>query len=260
MHGSCLFRTAARPSLLPLILMMMVCLHAGCAPQSNPSIDSAIRDYDAARYKDAYDAAWLARRGSTGVDRQKAAYVAGISAMKMDRPVTARELLQEASTSSDRRLAGTASVTLGTLLLEDGEPLSAARAFDRASERLSGSDSIKARQAAAAAYKTAGRNDIAQARLSGTPAPTASGTGAFTIQGGAFHDEARATVSARELSDAARRTSLGTARVVPAMVNGKAGFLVQIGSYANRTDAESMRRLLGVSGTFIARIGGPSSR
>ena len=85
--------------------------------------------------------------------------------MKMDRPVTARELLQEASASSNRQLAGTSGVTLGTLLLEDGEPLAAARAFDKASERLTGSDALKARRAAASAYKSAGRNDIAEENI-----------------------------------------------------------------------------------------------
>ena len=200
-----------------------------------------------------------ARRKASGLEREEAAYVAGLSAMKMDRPVTARELLQEASASSNRQLAGTSGVTLGTLLLEDGEPLAAARAFDKASERLTGSDALKARRAAAAAYKSAGRNDIAAARLSGTPAPSPAGQGSFTIQGGAFHDRDRATARARELSNAARRTALGTARVVPARVKGKAGFLVQIGSYDTRSDAESVRRMLGIPGTFIARVDTSSS-
>lgn len=239
---------------------MSLSLLQGCAPERSSTLDSAIRDYEAARYQQAYDSAWLARRGSSGLERQESAYVAGLAAMKMDRPVTARDLLQEAADSSDRRLAGTSGVTLATLLLEDGEPLAAARAFDKAAECLTGSDALKARRAAASAYKAAGRADIAEARLSGTPAPSPTGTGSFTIQGGAFHDRTRATARARELSNAARRTSLGTARLIPAQVKGKPGFLVQIGSYDTRSDAESVRRMLGVPGTFIARVDTSSSR
>lgn len=238
---------------------MSLCLLSACAPKGSNSIDSAIRDYEAARYKQAYDTAWLARRASSGLKRQEAAYVAGISAMKMDRPVTARQLLEEAAATSNRQLAGTSGVTLATLLLEDGEPLAAAQAFDRAADQLTGSDALKARQAAAAAYKTAGRPDIAQSRMSGSPSPSPMVSGAFTIQGGAFHDKVRATARAKELSNAARLTSLGTARIVPARVKGKPGFLVQIGSYDTRTDAESMRRVLGIPGTFIARSSNASS-
>lgn len=254
MHRSCQIRPGIQVSYSPIILALFCCLLHACAPKQANSLDSAIRDYDASRYQQAYDSARLTRLRASGLEREEAAYVAGLSAMKMDRPVTARELLQEASASSNRQLAGTSGVTLGTLLLEDGEPFAAARAFDKASERLTGSDALKARRAAASAYKSAGRNDIAEARLSGTPAPSPAGMGSFTIQGGAFHDRDRATARAKELSTAARRTSLGTARVIPARVKGKSGFLVQIGSYDTRSDAESVRRMLGIPGTFIARV------
>lgn len=254
MQRSCQIRPGIQVSCPPIILALFCCLLHSCAPKQSNSLDSAIRDYDATRYQKAYDSARLTRLRASGLEREEAAYVAGLSALKMDRPVTARELLQEASASSNRQLAGTSAVTLGTLLLEDGEPLAAARAFDKASERLTGSDALKARRAAAAAYETAGRDDIAAARLSGTPAPSPAGMGSFTIQAGAFHDRDRATARAKELSNAARRTSLGTARVIPARVKGKSGFLVQIGSYDTRSDAESVRRMLGIPGTFIARV------
>ena len=254
MQRRCPNRLLNRATRAPIAMVLAIWMLQACASQQSATLDSAIRHYEAARYKQAYDSAWLARRSASGVARQEAAYVAGLSALKMDRPVTARDLLEEAAESTDRQLSGSSNVSLATLLLEDGEPLAAARAFDKAAECLTGSDAIKARRAAAAAYRTAGRPDIAQARLEGTPAPSSIGIGRFTIQGGAFHDRARATARARELSDAARRTSLGTARVIPAEVKGRAGFLVQIGSYDTRSDAESIRRMLGISGTFVARV------
>ena len=134
MQQRCPDRLLKRATRTPIVLAIAIWMLSGCAAQHSESLDSAIRDFESARYKQAYDSAWLVRRSASGLQRQEAAYVAGLSALKMDRPVTARDLLEEAAESTDRQLAGSSNVSLATLLLEDGEPLAAARAFDKAAE------------------------------------------------------------------------------------------------------------------------------
>ena len=229
-------------------------LGLGCQPMQSSSLESAISAYNAGSYQRAFDEARSSRQSSTGTARAEAAYVAGLAAMKIERPVTARSLLEEASKSRDDELSGKANVSLGTLLLEDHEPLAAAQAYDKASAKLTGADSARARRRAGLAYQQAGMGAAAQQRLTQTSKSDSAVPGRFTIQGGFYTERAGAVKRAEELSGISRQWRLGPAMVVPTTARGTAGYAVQVGDFANRTDAEMARRSLGDTKTFVTKI------
>ena len=226
----------------------------GCQPSQSGKLDSAISAYNAGSYQRAFDEARSSRLSSTGTARAESAYVAGLAAMKIERPVTARSLLEEASRSSNDELSGRADVSLGTLLLEDHEPLAAAQAYDRAATKLDGTDRARARQRAGLAYQQAGVSDVAQQRLRQSAESESVLPGRFTIQGGFYTERSGAVKRAEQLSGTSRVWKLGPAMVVPTTARGSAGYAVQVGDFANRADAEMARRSLGDTKTFVTKI------
>ena len=226
----------------------------GCTSNSK-QLDAAIGSYNAGRFQQAYDQARRARQSSSGAARFESAYVAGLSAIRIERPLTARTYLEEATRSRDPQVSGRAEVSLGTLLLEDGEPRQAAGAFDRAAGKLTGADRVRAKYRAGLAYRAAGDESAAEARL--TNGAQALSPGRFTIQGGFFTDRLRAVRRAEQLSAEGRAWSIGPATVVPAEARGATGWAAQIGDFPTRTDAELTRRRLGDSKTFVTKIVAP---
>ena len=248
------FWTLAHRSLPPLVLLATLGALFGCESTRAVSLQPAITAYDAGRYQNAYDEARKARLESSGIQKSESAYVAGLAAMKLQRPVTARSLLEEAAASTDKRVSGRANVSLGTLLLEDEDPLAAARAYDRAADLLTGSDAARARHRAGLAYQAAGATEAANLRLADTSTLESLTPGRFTIQGGFYTDRIRAVTRAQQLSKLGRNGSIGPARIVPTTVRGTSGYAVQIGDFPNRTDAEMTRRQLGDEKTFVTKI------
>ena len=237
-----------------LALMVNLAIMPGCETTRASSLQPAIDSYDAARYQAAYDLARESRLSSSGTARCEAAYVAGLAAMKLQRPVTARSLLEEATESKDKRVAGRANVSLGTLLLEDRDPMAAARAYDRAADLLTGSDATRARHRAGLAYQQAGASEAARLRLTDSNQLASITPGRFTIQGGFYRERARAVTRAEQLSKLGRTWSIGVAKVVPTTVRGTSGYAVRIGDFSTRTDAEMTRRQLGDEKTFVTKI------
>ncbi|MEE2681273.1 MAG: SPOR domain-containing protein [Planctomycetota bacterium] len=232
-------------------------VESGCQSSKEASLDSAIRAYDTGSYQRAFDDARSSRLSSSGRKRAESAYVAGLAAMMIDRPVTARNFLEEAARSGDRVISGRANASLGTLLLEDHEPLAAARAFDQAAASLTGSDRTRARRQAGLAYEKAGMNTLARQRLSEAGPMTSSLPGRFTIQAGFFKDRTSAVRRAEELSGLGLRLNLGSAMVVPTTARGTRGYAVQVGDFSNRAEAETARRSLGDTRTFVTKVAQP---
>ena len=163
MRDTCTFQIRSHGLLFVLGALLLVSM--GCGPQATSSLDGACRDYRLGKYEAAMDGAMAARYTGTTRDREEASYVAGLSAARLGRNATARTMLEKAVSSSDRTIAGNANATLGTVLLDDGQPLDAARCFDRASELLVGEDQNRARMDAGFAYKDAGRLTEARKRF-----------------------------------------------------------------------------------------------
>jgi septal ring-binding cell division protein DamX len=211
----------------------------GCTPSSattttSSSLRDAVRHYDAQRYNLAYDDAVKAMRGDA---RSEAAYVAGLSACKLQKHAEAEQHLRTASRSSHRETAGKAKAQLGLLELKRGHASQAAVLLEDAATMLEGRDADQARrhaqQARAVVDGRGGALDVAP-------------TGSFSLQVGAFREHDRAQKAADEARQLATRQGIEDVRIVRGTTPQSANlYLVQLGSFASRTEATRVRSALG---------------
>ena len=238
-----------------LVILALVTIGLqGCGSQRSSTLDEACRNYRLGRYQVAMDQAMSSRYTGSSRDRLEAAYIAGLSAARLGDRDTARDMLERAVTSPDRAVAGNANATLGTVLLSVGQPLEAARCFDRASELLTGDDVSRARLDAGHAYRDAGL--LTEARKRFDAAGNTSNvtqrarskqeidvTG-FAIQAGAFREWDNAMEHAGKVSEVAARVGMPQARIVSVQRDDRRLHLVQLGSYPDRSWAAAERRKL----------------
>lgn len=268
-------RTAARrwPVATACIAAAMLAA-AGCATSPSKQLADARSLYDQGQYDKSLAAADEARasvEGGTGSKdaslRAEAAYVAGMSASKLNDLPIAEQRLAIAAASDDPDVAGRAYAQLGGIKFKQRRYRDAASDYDEAAKRLEGEDAAKARAEASAALRQLGsaapvagsppssagsRAPAGAASASGAPASpsrTASSAG-WTLQGGCFRDRANAERSAKTLSSATVAKGLGPARVVPVAEGNGTLFCVMIGEYPTRELAEAAKRKLDRTDVF----------
>lgn len=258
-----------------------------CEGDGQRSLDRSIAAYDDRQYAQALDLAESAAgEARTSKESDEAAYLAGMSAYRLGRFADAERWLAQAARSSDRWMAGQAGITLGSAQLRLGRTSDAARSFARAAEKLDDEDARRARIAAGNAYRDLGDPTRAdeQFRLAGggtatgtatargeqgsrtpigaapigrtgvSPADSSSTVGDFTLQAGAFRDEGKARRRADDLRGRSVRTGLGEPRVVAKRTSdGLTLYVVQIGSFRDRSAADGALGRLGESGIVVAR-------
>lgn len=140
-----------------------VLLCAGCQPQGpSGTMQSALNEYNAQRYVAAHEQAAAVMGKSTGPQREKAAYLAGLSAYQAGNFDAAEQELSIAAASSDAATAGDAKVMLGQLRLDQHRSREAASNFADASRLLQGEDARQAAWHAGLAYRQA--NDETNAK------------------------------------------------------------------------------------------------
>jgi hypothetical protein len=225
--------------------------HVGCS--SGPAaLDQAIRDYDNEHYDVAFTNASQAHPHLHGTDRDQAAYVAGLSAYRLDDLSEAEEYLRLAAASSDPTTAARARGMLGEILMERRRPAEAAVAFGAAADGLHGNDARLAAQRAARAYEAA-RDPAAAARwreradgiANERTVDGCADCARFSLQVGAFLSQDRARAAADDAERAAKRLTLGAARITPRREAGRTLHVVQIGQFQSRKAAQHARQVLG---------------
>lgn len=246
------------------LLLVLAVAATGCQSNAPDALDSAISLYRGGEYEQSLLDARVAMRSGSAGTRARAQYVGGLAALKCGDISTARRELTRAANAKDESVAADANLSLATLLLDEDEPAAAARALDAASKTLTGSDRTEAIYQAGLAWRVAGDARKARTRLDTVAQSSTSdradsarvmhaATG-FAIQAGFFSDSANANRCAQRLAEAARGSGLGTVRVIRVKRSGKAFNVVQIGSFATRTDAEHARRRLGFSPSVVERV------
>ncbi len=215
--------------------------------------------YRSGRYAEAYRAAapLASSRGPIGAE---AAYVAGLSARRLNRDAEAERLLLRATQARDDTLAGDAGAALGVMYSEQGRYAAAARALDAAAGKLEGEDRARAYYYLAAAQQKLGRT--AEAKTHFRLARAATGNAAlrsaidqqqaatgWTVQSGAYRDQGNAQDAARSL---AARVRGATPRLVTA-ADGRGGtlYLVQIGTFTTHDSARRFADQLGGSAVIV---------
>ena len=241
-------------------MIVLVVSVAGCQKTGGGSmLDQARQDYETGRYTVAYRRAERAVSSASGLDEDRAAYIAGISAARLNKTAEAERYLRQAKRSGDPDIAGRACAQLGLLRLDGGRPQSAARLFTRAQSLLDGEQARQAARHAARAYDEAGDMDQARKwRAIGWPNRYGNKGGAFSVQIGAFHEKERARQAAAEVRSEALGEGLAPVRVVPRHDDrGRMLYLVQLGRFTSHSAADMARsRLTGRTSIVAAYVTG----
>lgn len=272
---------------LALTLCSTVTLLVGC--QSGPrQAESFVAEYRQGDYQQAYDEAVSKYNNAGGLERDRAALMAGLSAHALNRDDEAQRWLNPLLTNQDQEVAGTAGWTLGVMSAERGDQANAARLASEAAGKLEGDDAARASMVAGDALARQRRSAEARAQYqrglsvanspatktliqsriqslgAGTtpavastdaPAPKAAWRpGTFIISLGAFSTRASADKLVASAQSATARSGQPAPRVV-ATTDRKSGrelFGVQIGDYPSRAAAQTALRQMGLQGTVMA--------
>ncbi len=229
-----------------------------------------VRAYDAGRYNEAFDLASKAANRGSGFSRDQAALVAGLSAQALGRADDASKYLTPLVSNPDQKTSGEAAAALGLIAAERGKHADAAEMLATAGRKLNGDHAARAFMYAGDSYKTLGQSEEARGmwsmaqtkvkddrglrvmigdRLNSTniapPAPPIKvnpnqpASARFCVQVGAFSSFTNAQ---KQLG---RFRAYGTPRVEEVSRGGKTLFVVRVGNYADRAEADRVAKNIG---------------
>lgn len=258
-------------SALWTVLVTAVLLPAvGCTPPKATRLDTANTAYQRGDYALAYREGAAVAEGRitpppSAAQRQEAAYVAGMSAYRIKDVNDAERYLNMAARSSDSQLAGSALATLGLIYREQNRFEQSAHVLTQAATRLVGQDRANAYFYAALAQQRLGRWTDARTSLSQAARATSNPsfqrqiadqlqvTG-FTVQLGAFTDQANAQRTAQTYAAQATRLGYGAPQITPAILQGKQMYLVQVGHFPSHSSAAGAQANLNAPRALIVPV------
>lgn len=261
----------------------------GCAgsARSGASGDYT-KAYESGRYTDAFDGASVAAAKGSGIKRDNAALIAGLSAQALNRNADAEKYLRPLIANPNQTLSGEAGAALGLIASERGDHADAAALLSVAGRKLDKDQAARAFMYAGDSYKSAGQHtearglwSLAQSKVTNdsslrimigdrlsqtastagkspskvsTPAagkPSAKGNAAtpFCVQVGAFSSFTNAQ---KQLG---RFRAYGAPRVVEVDRAGQKLFAVRVGTYTNRAEAESVAKNIGKEAKVMLTTG-----
>jgi cell division protein FtsN len=220
----------------------------------------AVTEYEAGRFAAARTKAVEVQTKRAGLEREQAAYLAGLCAYQLSDFTEAERRLTAALETKDAGLRAQSQAMLGLVRLEQERNSEAARLLESASRELTGQQKARATYFAGQAHEKAG-NGVTAGKLYAAAATgneyksaSAGGTSGFSIQVGAFQDATRAHSAAEQVQSLASVNGLNPVRVVQSSAGrGKMLYVVQFGSFDSRQDAERTRRDIGRLDYIVAR-------
>jgi cell division septation protein DedD len=229
-----------------------------------------VRAYEAGRYNEAFDLASKAANRGRGISRDQAALIAGLSAQALGRADDATKYLTPLVSNPDQKTSGEAAAALGLIAAEKGKHADAAEMLAMAGRKLTGDHAARSFMYAGDSYKTLGQSEEARGmwsmaqtkvtddrglrvmigdRLNSTVvapppapvkvAPNQPGATRFCVQVGAFSSFTNAQ---KQLG---RFRAYGTPRVEEVSRGGKTLFVVRVGNYADRAEADRVAKNIG---------------
>ncbi|MEX0653501.1 MAG: SPOR domain-containing protein [Phycisphaeraceae bacterium] len=257
---------------LGVCMLLLVAGLVGCQTTGPVGDEGSMTDYgtlyEQRQYRQAYEAASaVAQRRGAG-DRDAAAYVAGLSAMRLGRTGEAERHLRQAALSRDERLQADALANLGLLQYRLGRYDAAARDLSRAAEMLGGEDKAQAHYYAGVARQRLGR--WPQARTSLLLARHATrdeglrqrindqlAVTGYTVQVGAFAERDNARRAAEAIAGRAGELRFGGPRLVSARAaEGESLTLVHVGTFSSFQAAHDARVRLRATRAIIVPLAG----
>ncbi len=266
-------------SLLLTIIALGICSSALATPPSSiRSLGDALTAFDSKDYRRAATLARMAGDRATGLERESARYLEGISLFKVNDFDAAANALRFAAASADAFVAGQAGVTLGSVEIERKHFDSAGYAFRKAAGFLTGAESQRAHSFAARCFDGAGLTVLADGERvaageppstptpiltpaitrATSPAPTMTeprlrvgpeskpkvaeiATIHYSIQVGSFSTVEKAHAAAEKLAARCTELRIDAPRVIAREnSDGSTLHIVQLGDFENRGVASKM--------------------
>lgn len=242
-----------------------------------PAMPEYMQAYRQNNFRKALDLASKAYRDEAkGIERDRAAAIAGDSARWLGRNAEAERWVSPLLSSSDETVSGWANSTLGMIEKERGQHRQAADHLLAAAAKLHASESASSWMYAGDSLTSLGRRDEAksayQSALQAVPstntqlrgmieqrlgqeAPAHDGGGRYTIQVGAYSSRDRAQAAADRLRGNLAGTTLGAPRIVQVSSKGKILYTVRVGAFQTREQAAREAKRLGTDATATLRTG-----
>lgn len=266
-------------SLLLTIIALGICSSALATPPSSiRSLGDALTAFESKDYRRAATLARMAGDRATGLERESARYLEGISLFKVNDFDAAANALRFAAASADAFVAGQAGVTLGSVEIERKHFDSAGYAFRKAAGFLTGAESQRAHSYAARCFDGAGLTILADGERvaageppsaptpiltpaitpATSPAPTMTeprlrvgpeskpkvaeiATIHYSIQVGSFSTVEKAHAAAEKLAARCTELRIDAPRVIAREnSDGSTLHIVQLGDFENRGVASKM--------------------
>lgn len=250
-------RRSGRVSMV-MILLGMVVGFAGCAGGGSAQADANgyVAQFARGDYAEAKSTALAHAQGASGVERDRANLIAGLSAAQLGQNSEAQRLLSPLTTNPDREIAGRATAGMGLVARNQGDRAKGAGLMAEGAAMLSGDPAAKAYMAAGDAYAELGAKDQAMvqynAALGAVQAVDLRSTiqqrlegKRYTVQLGAFTSRSNADKRAGEVRSRSVQLGLGAPKIQQGSIRGKTSYLVQVGDFASKTEAKTAMLKLG---------------
>ncbi len=257
-------RRVSAGAMVMLTLLLALAL-GGCAGnRSRGSLDEVTEAYRSGRYAEAGAKAEAYAKDAKGLDRDRAALIAGQSAYAMNNRTSAEKWLRPLTSHAEPEIGGNANATLGLLAFNERRYSQASVMLGSASSRLSGDDGARAALYAGDSYEQLGQPALARASFQRGLTTVQDATlkkslqdrlvqGPYTIQVGAFQNRQRAEQSKTQYAGATKKAGLPPPRVVPTSAGpGSQLYAVQIGTFPTRPAAELARARSGLPGAVLS--------
>ncbi len=206
----------------------------GCSstPSAGPDYLSA---YNNRNYPLAYKMAEESAAKSTGLKREQASLIAGLSAHALNRTDDAKRWLEPLAVSSkDNQVAGRAGATLGIIAAEQKQHEVAVRYLTEAAAKLDGNDAARAWLYAGDSYKAL--NKAKEARDAYSKAD------ALVTDGSELESMARQRIAAPIIPQSGVAPYRGA---IGATAPAGAKYTIQLGAYSSKANAEDAARRTG---------------
>jgi septal ring-binding cell division protein DamX len=201
---------------------------------------------------------------SSGIERDRANLIAGLSAAQLGENPEASRLLSPLTTHSDPEIAGRAIAGTGLVARNQGDKARGASLMSDGAKKVTGDMAAKGHMAAGDTYAEIGARDQAMAEYRAGAAvaqrPDLKSSlqerlegKRYTVQVGAFASRANADRKAGEVRSKAESLGLGAPKVQTGTASGKTSYLVQIGNYPTRQDAKLAALKMG-GGAVVAQV------
>lgn len=261
-------------SIAPALMMAAGCASGNTGGRGNGDY---VRAFESGRYAEALDQASRAAQQGTGFRRDQANLIAGLSAQALNRNPEAEKYLAPLVKNGDPKVSSEASAALGLLYAEGGRHAEAVELLAAAGRSLQGDQAARAFMYAGDSYRSldketeargmwslaqtkvtddaalrvmiGDRLNAAAAKPAVPVAKPAPGKTQFTVQVGAFSNFTNAQ------KQLARFRAYGNPRVVEVDRNGKKLFVVRVGNYDQRQDADRVAKTIGAEAKVMTTAG-----